>query len=249
MTIYLAHATSFCAGVWRPVIEALGTDEVVAWDFAGHGQGPRLGFPVDWSTFGSQVLEETEPGGVGVGHSMGGTALVMAQIADPSRFTALVLVEPILFPGPHGRQEHSLSVIAEKRRREFDSRAEAKEFFATRPAFARWETGAIDGYIDGGLVGESPLTLACDPAIEADIYRSSNAHETWERLGEIEIPVLILSGESSDTIPPDLTRAQASQFPRAGIEIVPEAGHFLPMERPGLVAERVTRIWSALGAG
>ncbi|MGA7281430.1 MAG: hypothetical protein WBZ40_06560, partial [Acidimicrobiia bacterium] len=65
------------------MVSSLGELESVVWDFAGHGAGPDIDLPVDWSVFGGQVLDETKPGGVGVGHSMGGAALVMAQLADP----------------------------------------------------------------------------------------------------------------------------------------------------------------------
>ncbi len=246
MTLYLAHATGFCAGVWRPVVEALGEEDVVAWDFAGHGSGPSVEVPIDWVAFGEQVLDETKPGGVGVGHSMGGTAMVIAQLADPTRFRALVLIEPIIFPGPHERREHPLSAVAAKQKTTFETRDVARQNFASRPAFARWHPDAIDGYLDCGLVGDGPVTLACDPVVEAEVYRGSNAHDTWERMETVEIPVLILSGEDSDTIPPDLARAQAARFPRAGFEVVTAAGHFLPMEGPDLVADRGLRLMRAV---
>ncbi len=67
-------------------------------------------------------------------------------------------------------------------------------------------------------------------------------------MGEIEVPVLIMAGEGSATITPDLARRQASEFPRAGVDIVPDAGHFLPMERPELVADRVRRFVETVGA-
>ena len=78
--------------------------------------------------------------------------------------------------------------------------------------------------------------------VEADIYRASHAHDTWERLGEVEIPVLLLAGENTDSTPPEFARQQTARFPKAGLEIVPDAGHFLPMERPELVANRVRRL-------
>ena len=246
MTVYFAHATSFCGGVWEPVVRRIQGVESVTWDFAGHGRGPTLDLPVHWSRFGEQVLDETEPGGVGVGHSMGAAAMLMAQLADPDRFRFLVLIEPIVFPGPHGRQEHLLSEVAARRRSLFESREEARENWASKGAFAGWDPEALDAYVRCGLVGDGPVHLACDPEHEADIYRASNDHNTWERLGAIEIPVLVLAGELSDTTPPEFISRQAAQFPHAGLEIVPDTGHFLPMERPDLIAERVARVVQAV---
>lgn len=246
MRIYLAHATSFCAMVWQPVMDALTGADIVSWDFAGHGAGPRLELPIDWTVFARQVLDETESGGVGVGHSMGGAALVMAQLADPSRFRALVLIEPIIFPGPYRRMEHALSDIAIKRKRTFDDRDEALANFSSRPAFSEWHPDALRGYVEGGLVGDGPVSLACDPEVEADIYRGANAHDTFENLHEIDIPTLILAGAKSDTVSEGLVRAQAGQLRLGGFEIVEDAGHFLPMEKPNLVAERVQRLVGAI---
>jgi pimeloyl-ACP methyl ester carboxylesterase len=58
-----------------------------------------------------------------------------------------------------------------------------------------------------------------------------------------------MSGENSDTISPDFAREQAGQFVRAGVEIVPDTGHFLPMERPEVVADRVRRLVEVTGVG
>jgi len=247
MTVYLAHGTSFCSGVWRPVVDGLDGIPCVAWDFPGHGAGPSLELPVDWRTFGEYVLSVTEPGGVGVGHSMGAAALTMAQLADPGRFRFLVLIEPIILPGPRRPLEHPVITVASNRRRVFDSRQRAKEKFVGREPFSRWHPAALDGYLDCGFVGEGPVELACSPELEAEIYRASTLHDTWDRLGEVEIPVLILGGEESDPIPPDLVRSQAARFPRAGVEIVPGVGHFLPMEKPELVAERIRRVAVTVG--
>lgn len=242
MSVYLSHATSFCRGVWDPVIERLTDHDCVAWDFRGHGGAPPASFPVEWSQFGEQVLEETERGGVGVGHSMGATALLMAELADPGRFTFLVLIEPSVFPGPRHRADNAMSVVALKRKTSFESREAARANFEGRGAFEGWDPAALDGYLRCGLKGDRPVELACSAETEADVYRAYNTHDTWDRLDEIEAPVLILAGEMSDTTPPDFARSQAARFVRAGLEIVPSAGHFLPMQLPEIVAERVRRV-------
>lgn len=226
---------------------ALGDLATVAWDYPGHGRGPAIEPPVDWRRFGEYVLEVTSPGGVGVGHSMGAAALAMAQIDDPRRFRALVLIEPIVFPGPYRREQtDALASAAERRRREFPSRDAAAESYRSKPAFARWVDAAFDGYIECGFIGDDEVHLACAPEVEAEIFRTWRDHDTWDRLGEIEVPVLLMSGGTSDTITPDFAREQAQRFQRAGLEIVADTGHFLPMERPELVAERVLRIVEAV---
>ncbi len=250
MTVYFSHATSFCGAVWDPVRALLDEVDTLAWDHPGHGRGPHLRLPVDWRVFGEYVLEICQPGGIGVGHSMGAAALAMAQSADPGRFRALILIEPIVFPGPYRREDRdAMARTAERRRPGFRSRQEAAENFRGRGPFQHWVDAAFDAYIACCLVGEDEVMLACPPEVEADIYRAWKAHDTWERLGSIDIPVLVMAGEHSDTITPDFARRQAERFPRAGVEIVPDTGHFLPMERPDLVADRARRFVEVIGVG
>lgn len=248
MTVYFSHATSFCGAVWNPVRDLLGDIPSFAWDHPGHGRGPKLEPPVDWRIFGEHVLKVTRPGGIGVGHSMGAAALAMAQLADQERFRALVLIEPIIYPGPYGRDDrYPMALTAEKRKAVFPSREAAADNFRGRSPFEHWDDEALEGYLDCALVGDDEVRLACAPEVEADIYRAFRAHDTWDHLGAIEVPVLVITGEESDTITPEFAREQASRFTRAGVEIVPGTGHFLPMERPDLVADRVRRIVQVAG--
>lgn len=243
MTVYFSHATSFCAAVWNPVRRLLDDVETVAWDHPGHGSGPPLDPPVDWRVFGRYVVDMAGPGGIGVGHSMGAAALAMAQADEPALFRALVLIEPIIFPGPYAREgRESMAEAALRRRAAFPSRQAAADHLRGRGAFTGWDDSAFEGFIEGGLVGEEEVVLACRPEVEADIYRAWRDHDTWDRLARIEIPVLIMSGEDSDTISPEFAREQASRFPRAGLEVVGGTGHFLPMQRPDLIADRVRRL-------
>ena len=51
--LLLAHATGFCKEVWRPVVDELrlagAGNEIVAFDFSGHGESPPRADPSDWS--------------------------------------------------------------------------------------------------------------------------------------------------------------------------------------------------------
>lgn len=136
--------------------------------------------------------------------------------------------------------------IALKRKSVFDSRDEARANFVDKEAFASWHPDALEGYLEGGWSGDGPIEIACRPEVEADVYRGSTDHATWELLPAIEIPVLLMYGAESDTIDEALARDQEAQFQRAGIDFVDQTGHFLPMERPDLVADRVNRLLTVL---
>lgn len=252
ITVAFAHATGFCGAVWRPVVETLGTDfDTIVWDFPNHGSSPRVPPPVDWWLFGEWARDHVAAAShplIGVGHSMGGAALAMAEIIAPGTFAGLILIEPMLFPPPYQRADNHLSLAVTKRRRSFATRAEARENFASKPPFENWHPGALDGYIEDGLLEteNGTVILSCTPEDEADVYRGATAHGAWERIEEVKTPTLILAGSESDTHPKERVHAIASHFLRAGFEIVPAENHFLPMEKPGLVARRIARMAHAV---
>ena len=105
--MFLSHATGFCATAWAAVAEDLGVLPWTAWDYRGHGRSGGGTIPVSWWSMGfdAGAVRDATPveRAIGVGHSMGGAALLMAQLFDPRRFDALILFEPIVFPGPSTR--------------------------------------------------------------------------------------------------------------------------------------------------
>jgi pimeloyl-ACP methyl ester carboxylesterase len=246
-TVAFAHATGFCGGVWRPVAAALHTSfESLVWDFPCHGSAPKLELPIDWWDLGTFALAQVAEAGfplIGVGHSMGGAALLMAEIRAPGTFAALLLIEPIVFPPPFGEYEGPQTRRARKRRSQFSSREEARANFADKLPFSSWHPAALDGYVDCGLIETAGgVELACRPEDEAAIYRAATQHGVWDLLGKVDSPVTILAGSSSDTHTVDFVSHLSSQIPNCEYEIVHGTGHFLPMEMPETVAERIEQL-------
>ncbi|MFO7549650.1 MAG: alpha/beta hydrolase [Acidimicrobiia bacterium] len=247
-TVYLAHATGFCAGVWRAVVGELRAaghgGRVVAWDARNHGASAAASHPLSWWDLAHDIPAihaAFPPGGraMGVGHSMGGAALLMAQV-EYRLFDELVLVEPIVPGPPFLRVDHPLVGLALRRRREFPSKADARLNFAGKPPFSTWDARALDGYVDGGLVGEAGgVRLACAPEDEAEVFRGANEHAMFERLGEVDVPVGLVVGSDTDTYPVSWAAELADCLPEGSLEVVDGGTHFLPMEQPEILARRV----------
>jgi pimeloyl-ACP methyl ester carboxylesterase len=164
----------------------------------------------------------------------------MAEISRPGTFDLLILIEPIVFPPPFERSEPPLVEEALRRRSRFPNRAAARARFVDKDVFSDWDPAAMDAYVDGALEERSgEWVLRCTPEDEADVYRGGSAHGAYQRLAEIDVPVLLLAGEHSSTFGGEYVEDLRSRFRRASSVILPGAGHFVPMEQPGSVAERM----------
>lgn len=246
--VLYVHATGFCKETWLPTVESLPDLGGLAIDQRGHGDSSVPDPPFDWWDLGRDVLTAVDALGwrrtVGVGHSAGGAALVLAELMRPGTFGSLLLIEPIIFPPPFVRvEDFSMTRTALRRRAAFPSRAAALESFRGRGPFSRWEPSALRSYVDHGFREvDGAWVLKCAPEVEAEFYRSATAHGAWDRLGEVSCPVVVAGGEDSDSHPREFLKRQAAGFPDARAEIVTGATHFLPMERPGEVARLVGEV-------
>ncbi|MBT8198669.1 MAG: alpha/beta hydrolase [Acidimicrobiia bacterium] len=244
-TVVFAHATGFCKEVWGPVQALMaGRRTMVRFDARAHGDSGDPGPPYDWWDLGRDVLAITADVGtpiLGVGHSAGAAAMVLAELLEPGLFEHLILVEPIIFPGPPIRVEgHPLTEGALRRRPSFASLDEARANFAGKAAFARWTQDSLDAYVRGGLRRAGDVwELKCSPDSEADFYRGAVATGAWDRLVDLTVGVTLVAGEHSDTHTPAFMESMAGQIPSAVVEIVPATTHFVPMEDPGAIARIV----------
>jgi pimeloyl-ACP methyl ester carboxylesterase len=242
-TVVAAHATGFCKEVFRPVVAELvdlvPAGDVIATDQRGHGDSGAIDPPLDWWDLGRDLAAVVDgaQGLVGIGHSGGSAALVMAELLAPGTFRRLLLVEPILLPPPYEPREPAIMRSARRRRRHFASLEEAKVNFRGKTVFAAWDPRALDAYVKGGLRPDGAgWTLKCTPEAEVETYRTASLHAAWERLGEVRSNVTVVAGSESDTHPRGFAEETARRFLSADAVIVPDVSHTLVMERPELMA-------------
>ena len=255
--VVLAHATGFHGRVWEPMAERLGGHyRCIAFDERGHGDSGRPpAQDFDWLGFGRDVLAVVDGLGLespyGVGHSCGGTALLLAEQSRPGTFGALYCFEPVVVPAdpPLGRDRGSwLAAAARKRREVFASRQEAYDNYASKPPLAALDPAALAAYVEHGFedLEDGTVRLKCRGEDEASIDEMASAHDCFAHLPEVACPVLVAGGADTEGPGPALMAALAAQMPSARAEILPRLGHLGPLQGPEAVAHSVLRFLSSV---
>jgi len=218
-------------------------DGVVA---SGHSMGEVVG---SGHSMGGVVGSGNSMGGVvGFGHSMGGAALLMAAAADPDLFDLLVLYEPVVYPPPEERPRRhgpdSLATGARRRRARFDSVEAAYAHYASKPPLNAFEPAALWAYVTFGFEPDpddpSVVRLRCDPEHEARTFEQGGEHDTWARLPNVAVPVVVVRGRVEESSPSAVADAVAERLPGGRLVALEQLDHFGPMTHPRVVAELVT---------
>lgn len=257
--LLISHATGFHAHCYAPVAARLNRDfQVYGLDHRGHGATPAPpGWTVDWSRFGDDTLavaREIAPDGglVGVGHSMGGSALVMAASRDPGLFRRLVLFEPIAFPAAAPRigasEEHPIVSGARRRRRVFASAEDAIANFARKPPLSVMTPEVLRCYVEHGFhpVADG-VELSCSPDIEAGIFMAARDNGVWDLLRHVEVRTTVVTGRIDEMQPSGRAEDIARELPNGGILHLPHQSHLGPFSHPDEFAELVGDLVEEVG--
>lgn len=196
---------------------------------------------------------------IGVGHSLGSVLSVYAAATDPDRYRALVLIDPVVFTGSRALLwgvfkglgfGNRLPLIrgARKRRDWFRDLDEVRRSWARKKVFASWDPEVLEDYIRSGFVpkGDGGVTLRYPKAWEARIFELTPA-SVWRELAALEIPMLFIRGESSDTFLPEAAGRVRRSLPGARVVELAGCSHFVPMERPQKVSSVITEWLRSIG--
>ena len=245
--VLLAHPTGFHGVVWRPVAERLVASGRRVWsfDFRGHGDSdPSPDGEYSWDGFADDaeaVLGHLDllddPRLLAVGHSKGATSLLTVAWRRPGAIPCIWAFEPIVFPSYDAALQdpnNPMSAAARRRRAVWPSRAEAIASYGARFPLQVLTNEALHAYVDYGMRDRTDGTveLKCRPEHEASIYMMGVANGLWDRLPELNLPVLVVAGETSVAIRPSLAARVVDRLPGGRIEVWPGHGHFGPMEDP-----------------
>ena len=256
---HFLHGNGFCAGTYTPFIKYLVNElHILASDVRGHGGSEQPGVERvrHWGIFvedlKSLIEQKMAAPIIGMGHSLGAVTTYIAAAKYPHLFSGIVLLDPVILRrrllwliaamkmlGLRGNIP--LAKMARRRRRIFKGKQEALRLFAAgRGIFKNWSEEFVHAYLKCGLLEKDAKTaiLKCDPELEAQIFESVPL-DVWKYAKKITCPVLVIRGARSDILSTDSAGRLNSLIADYELQTIPDAGHFIPMEKPEPCARHI----------
>lgn len=250
------HATGFHGRTYLPMAAGLQQHfHVWAPDFRGHGAStPPDDGDFAWRGMAEDVLACVDALGEtsvhAFGHSMGGTAALLAEATRPGLLRSAYLYEPILFPAEWigMRTENVMEIAARRRREEFPSRAEALYRYASKTVLGReLRADALAAYVEHGFddLADGGVRLACRAEHEARTFAAEDKMSI-ETVAGIDVPIVVGVGHLTESPgPADAAAPLVATLPRARLVEYPFLGHFGPLQDPGRIAADILATASA----
>ena len=220
----LIHGAGGTHLYWPSEVRRLPGYRMLALDLPGHGKSGGRGLQ-SIDAYGEAVLHWMEEvslhRAVFVGHSMGGAIAMRLALEHPEQVSALGLlgagarlrVHPDIMQNT-GNETTFQSAVARVVGCSFSGQAPerlvelaARRMAETRPSVLHGDFVACDGF------------------------------DEMERVSEISQPTLVICGADDQLTPTRYAQFLADQIPGAHLEIIPEAGHMVMLERPNVVAD------------
>lgn len=234
--VVLLHGAGGNRDSLAPLGDALATHGLVVVAVAMPGRPGSDPEPVatvaEQATWLAAVLHEVAPEGtVLLGHSMGGGIAIETALGTPARLRGLVLAAT----GARLRVHPTILAACE-------AGAETADHLAEISAAPLRPDGAP-------TVRSHVLTVhRLTPAVTALAdWRATDAFDRLHDLGELDLPLLAVAGEVDRLTPPRYAEHVVEQAPSAELVVLPGAGHWLPVEEAGQVADAVAAFVRRLG--
>ena len=259
--LHFLHANGYPPDCYKPLLELLNTQyHVFGMKLRPLWGDSRIEDIRNWRPFSDDLLRLLTAGGlppaIGVGHSIGGIVTLRAALRDPGKFSALVLLDPVLFMPSRlaawnlarilglGHKIHPLIEGAKRRRRTFADLDSIFRGYRSRSIFRYLSDEGLWAYING-ITKQSPgggFELVYSPEWESHIYLTGlQDFDIWRDLPKLKVPTLIIRGAETDTFLESTARALARRNPAIRIETIESSTHLVPLECPQKVFELINQ--------
>jgi 3-oxoadipate enol-lactonase len=232
--VVLLHGVGLDRSMWDRCVPRLARSyRVTAVDLRGHGRSGAAATGTTLADLAADVVEVLDDVGAGrvhlVGFSLGALVAQYVAATRPERVTTLALVSSVAQRTADERAAVQLRLQAAT-----DDLGKTVDAAVERWFDADWqrrEPGLVDAVRATMLANDPESYLAC-----YTVFAGGDA-EVGPLLGRITAPTLAVTGSDDPGSTPDMSHRLAAAIPGARAEIVPDARHLLPLERPRELAD------------
>lgn len=234
--------------MWHRMIPPLAEQfQVISIDNRGSGQSDKPPGPYSAQMLAADVIGMLDDFDMSkahiMGHSMGGFVAQALAVDYPERVDRLIL-SATNFGGPRHVpiSAEAMAVLTDVSGDPLE-RLRRGIVISCAPGFAEAHPEIVENWINHRV--ENPI----DPAgyqsqLAVGLSLLPEAASFEHKLSGVSVPALILSGDSDRVVPPDNAALLAAALPNARVEILPDAGHFFPIEKPQQATAVITRFLS-----
>ena len=220
--LVLVHGAGGTRLQWPANVRRLPDVTVYTLDLPGHGRSGEQGYDTIAgyaeavvAFFNAVDIEQA----VVAGHSMGGAIAMTLALDFADRVAGLILVAtgarlrvaPAILKGIHSDFERTTELV-------------------TRFAWSQEASPRLIRLGRQALLGAGPDVLLGD-------FVACDHFDVIERLGEIDVPTLVITGSADQLTPPKYARFLAEQIAGARFVTIEDAGHMVMLERPAETAQ------------
>lgn len=232
-TIALLHGFTQTSSSWIGLASQLANAYYcVAIDAPGHGTSTQTNTDL-WQS-ADQIVATCGPG-VYCGYSMGARLALHCALAHPGYVEGLIFVSGT--PGISDDTERLERRFADDQMAQHIRDTGTEKFideWLARPMFATLPLDAHD-------IAARKSNSAGGLATSLELAGVGTQDDLWSRLSELQMPVLIIAG-ALDTKFADIATRMHSRIVNSKLQIVPDSGHTVHLEKPHEFLE-IVREW------
>lgn len=189
---------------------------------------------------------------IGIGHSMGGMALMKTELHHPGTFQRIVAIDPTIYVESQARLKedevvHGFIAFAMKKPSRWSSRDEAWDALRKHPYYANWHPEMLATFVQHGLISDpnrKGVELKSSAAEECSIYRHHQHQATnmSKEVKDLRLPIHYLCGRRSRMIPMAMAVHTAMNTKNSELMIMAKGTHMVLMEEIDRIAAEISRI-------
>ena len=224
-TLVFIHGSAMSKSSWESQVRGLSDRfNTIALDLPGHGDSPGDGHD-SITVYGEAVkrfIDDVDPPHpVPCGLSLGGGIVQHLLINFPERFMAGILINT-------GARLRVLPLIFDAIRDNYDGFIQMTHLGGVAPVNQ-----------SPALAEKIRALMTCPPEVALKDFTACDRFDVMARLSEINVPVLIISGNDDTTTPPKYAAYLAEHIAGAELVTIPNAAHLAPLEQAWTVNDAI----------